>query len=331
MLPTRPAGPLRPSIPLLLLAALAALALPAAADARASLSLPILSGAAEADLRLQADALPGLAAPVALGGEGVLAHPVEVRVRGGELRLPLLGSSSEGQGAATAGATAAPGSAQPSPQAEAAAVGALAAAGALALKLEPVRRGLFLLALPLYSRLRRSELLENGVRERIYRAVEAHPGLSIIQACRAATVGWGTAVYHLQRLERDKLIVSRRDGQYRRFYVNGQVPEPRHEDPALRALQHPLALGIARFVLASPGAAQKDVCAALGISPPLASKWLGRLLAAGLLTSERSWRHVHYAPTPGLAAAIEAAQERPAQPEPALGAHAAPAEAPATA
>jgi DNA-binding transcriptional ArsR family regulator len=190
--------------------------------------------------------------------------------------------------------------------AEMAAVGALAAAGTVALKLEPVRRGLLLAALPLYSRLRRSELLENGVRERIYRAVEGQPGLSIIQVCRGATVGWGTAVYHLQRLERDRLIVSRRDGQYRRFYLNGQAlaEAAQAAGPAAKLLAHPLARSLAAQVAANPGAPQKDICAALGIAPPLASKWLGRLQQAGLVTSQREWKLVRYAPTPALAAAL---------------------------
>ncbi|MCA1814631.1 MAG: hypothetical protein LC624_11925 [Halobacteriales archaeon] len=181
-------------------------------------------------------------------------------------------------------------------------VGGLAAVGAMALKIEPVRRAMLLLALPLYSRLKRSQLLDNAVRERIYRSVEREPGLSIIQVCRAGKVGWGTAVYHLQRMERDQMIVSRRDGQYRRFFLNGHAPTG--QAPAARVLQAEVARRIAGFVAQHPGCAQRDVCAALGISPPLASKWLGRLGEAGLVTSEREWKLVHYAPTPALLAEL---------------------------
>jgi DNA-binding transcriptional ArsR family regulator len=200
--------------------------------------------------------------------------------------------------------------------AEVAAAGAVAATGMALLKFEPVRRAAFLLALPLYSRLRRHELLENGVRERIYRSVESQPGLSIIQVCRVGKVGWGTAVYHLQRLERDKLIVSRRDGQYRRFFLNGQAPDPHAAQPAQRTLAHPLAQRIAAFVVANPQVAQKDVCAALGIAPPLASKWLGRLQEAGLLTSQREWKLVRYTPTPALLATLAALPATTGQPPP---------------
>lgn len=264
------------------------------------------------DLQLALPALPvaadALARDALAGTSGVLAAPFDsdAALGGG---LPALLSGSSTQASSQAGGPVAPSTplAPGAASQQVAAAGALAAAGTLALKLEPVRRGLFLLALPLYSRLRRSQLLENGVRERIYRAVESQPGLSIIQVCRSATVGWGTAVYHLQRLERDQMIASRRDGQYRRFFLNGHAPEPGAEAPAERALRHPLALRIAQFLLANPGSAQKEVCAALGISPPLASKWLGRLLEAGLATSQREWKLVRYAPTPLLQQALAAA------------------------
>lgn len=299
------------------------------------LTLIALAGAAAAlpavpvDAAVQAEALraeaPGVAADVALPAiatplpvgvapiqtvaESVLAHPLDPQLRGETSPLALLLPRSDARAAMAAPAYegAGPG---PGQAAEMVAAGTLGALATFALKFEPLRRGLFLLAMPLYSRLRRSELLDNAVRERIHRTVQAHPGVSIIQVCRATKVGWGTAVYHLQRLERDRMIVSRRDGQYRRFFLNGHAPEAGSVDLAGRALAHPLAARVAGFVQANPGAAQKDVCVALGISPPLASKWLGRLLEAGLLTSQREWKLVRYAPT----AALEQALARAASP-----------------
>jgi DNA-binding transcriptional ArsR family regulator len=298
-----------------LLAAFAAAALSSSAHALpaqldAQVALPAAGALPGAGLGALADPLQ----PVLLS-EGLV--PVSLEVQEGALPLLALGP----QDGADARAQSAPVAPEPprallqsSEAAPMAAVAGLAAAGTLAMKLEPVRRGLFLLALPLYSRLKRNELLENGVRERIYRALEQQPGLSIIQVCRAAKVGWGTAVYHLQRLERDKLVVSRRDGQYRRFFHNGHAPEEGALAPAARALQAPIAQRIAAFVLANPGCAQKDLCLALGIQPPLASKWLGRLLEAGLLTSQREWKLVRYAPTPALQERLLAAQAGAAVP-----------------
>lgn len=309
-------APMQPSVirPLLalltLLFAVSSIAAMAQADA-----LP--TGTPQVPAQLEAQA-PGVGAAVAL--PAAPAPPMAVGVAPVQTASDLLAGSTATlplravadvpllqapRGAAAMGvAPASPeGGAYQSQAAAMAAAGALGALTTFAAHAEPVRRALFLLALPLYSRLRRSELLDNDVRQRIHQAVETHPGVSIIQVCRAAKVGWGTAVYHLQRLERDRMIVSRRDGQYRRFFLNGHAPVGA-ADPAAKALGHPLAARIAAFVAANPGAAQKDVCLALGIQPPLASKWLGRLLDAGLLTSRREWKLVRYEPTPALAAAL---------------------------
>lgn len=322
--------PLTPLIALLIAVAAASLLVQSAHAAPLSTDMGPLHLATDVDLPLGAPLGVPVALPAAPGGlalpsgiasvpaaaQGVLAQPGAAFSTSA---LPGLGLGPRASAQGTGGPAPGPAKAlEPSSQgAEMAAAGALAAAGTFALKLEPVRRGVFLLALPLYSRLRRSQLLENGVRERIYKAIEAHPGLSIIQVCRAAKVGWGTAVYHLQRLERDRLIASRRDGQYRRFFLNGQAPDPGAVSLAERTLAHPLARRIAGFVQANPEAAQKDVCLALGISPPLASKWLGRLLEAGLLTSRREWKLVRYSPAPGLHEAL-AAREAPPIGAPAL-------------
>ena len=269
-------------------------------------SLPAAPGATAPELSEAPIGLDSFAAPLPTTGD-LFANPLDTQLR--ESALPSLGLSDNDAGSTTRAESTTAGawpSAPAQQAAEVAAAGAVAATGLALLKFEPLRRALFLLGLPLYSRLKRHELLENGVRERIYRAVESQPGVSIIQVCRAGKVGWGTAVYHLQRLERDKLIVSRRDGQYRRFFLNGQAPDPSAVQPATRTLAHPLAQRIAAFVAANPQCAQRDVCAALGIAPPLASKWLGRLLEAGLVTSQREWKLVHYAPTAALLAALPA-------------------------
>lgn len=287
------------------IAALAALAAPALA---LEVEAPEAPGVPQVQAEAQVPSAPLPAAPAGLAPpsliEGVATRANDLQLRDGTAAMELLAPPSQQRAASAGPAPSGRAANEGAPAAEMVAAGTLGALATLAMKFEPARRGLFLLGLPLYSRLRRSELLENGVRERIYRAIETAPGVSIIQVCRASKAGWGTAVYHLQRLERDRMIVSRRDGQYRRFYLNGTAPIPGAPDPAAKALQHPLAARIAAFVAANPGVAQKDVCVAMGIAPPLASKWLGRLLEAGLLTSQREWKLVRYAPTSALAHAL---------------------------
>ena len=152
--------------------------------------------------------------------------------------------------------------------------------------------------LPLYSRLANGDLLKNEVRAKLHDVLTEHPGLSLQELCEASGAGWGTTVYHLQRLEQAGMITSKRQGHHRRFYVQGEVD--RRDMAALGMLRNETPAKIARYLLEDPGCNQKDVCEALGISPSLAHKHLKRLEAENLVTTEREWRSVHYTPDPKL-------------------------------
>lgn len=229
-----------------------------------------------------------------------------------DLSLPglSLGVSSEGSAAGTeeasvstmsdASAGTGAGAFLP-PHVEAALPAAAAAAAGLAgaaVAFEPVRHGLFLLLAPLYSRIRRNDVLDHEVRERIYQKIQTAPGMTIQELTTEAGVGWGTTVYHLARLEKEKLVVSRKFGSNRRYFANGTVAPQNAQ--AISILRNDVSLRIASFVRDNPGAAQKDVCENLGISPPVASKYLRRMQEASLVQSERDWRHVKYYPGENL-------------------------------
>lgn len=156
-----------------------------------------------------------------------------------------------------------------------------------------------LAGVPLFSRIQGSHLLDNEVRQRVHGAVEANPGITIKEIVGVCGIGWGTAVYHLKRLEAERLVVSERQRQFRRFYKNGGgiVNDAK---AAFGELKNPTSDRIARQVLSRPGACQKDLCEAVGISAPLASKFLGRLAQAGLVAAHREWKTVKYFPTPKL-------------------------------
>lgn len=152
--------------------------------------------------------------------------------------------------------------------------------------------------LPLYSRLARGDMLDNEVRAKLHELVSENPGLALQELCKLSGAGWGTTVYHLQRLEQAGLVTSKKQGHHRRFYTVGEVD--RRDVDALGILRNETPQAIARYLLESPGCNQKDVCEALGISPSLAHKHLKRLEAQNLVSTERQWRSVHYTPDPKL-------------------------------
>ena len=139
------------------------------------------------------------------------------------------------------------------------------------------------------------------MRSRIVQQLRAEPGLGITDLCTRLGVGWGTAVHHLTRLERAGLLVSQDSGRRRRFFAAGEPPARRN---ALCVLATDLNRRIAEHVRRHPGTSQRELCQALGISAPLAHKYLARLIAQDYVNATRQWRTVQYFPGAGLEAAM---------------------------
>jgi len=67
--------------------------------------------------------------------------------------------------------------------------------------------------------------MSDFTRGRILGGIETQPGISFNELRRNLKLPNGTAVYHLEVLERERLIKSERDGIYRRFFPWGMPVE----------------------------------------------------------------------------------------------------------
>lgn len=152
--------------------------------------------------------------------------------------------------------------------------------------------------LPLFSRIHKDKLLENTTRAAAFDFIESNPGATPQQLREAIGVAWGTAVYHLDRLERAGKLVSQSHGNRHRYYTVGAVP--RQDRAAHGVLQSVATRKVAEAVLKAPGSVQKDLCSVLGIKNPAASKQLKRLQDEGLVDVKVQQRFRAYEPTPRL-------------------------------
>ncbi|MGQ0536222.1 MAG: winged helix-turn-helix transcriptional regulator [Methanobacteriota archaeon] len=162
--------------------------------------------------------------------------------------------------------------------------------------------------LALYHRIRGSEVLECLGRRRVFEAIRDSPGIALKELVAETHFCTGTVKYHVEHLERGRLVLRRRDGRARRHFVVGATEEEQH---AIGVLRQELPRTVAEFVRGSPGVTQTGVCDALGLSPPVAHKYLERLVRASLLRKERHWRHVRYDPTERLPLPEPPADEAP--------------------
>jgi predicted transcriptional regulator len=234
--------------------------------------------------------VPALGVPASVQVDAPGLPPLDVQATGLRLGVGLEGPAGSAQAASAQGVASLARPASPVPS-----VGDVAGLGTLV----AVLLGAFL-----FSRIEDERLLENPVRQKVLETIRDGPGVCIGEVRDRAGVAWGTAVYHLHRLERSGAVVSvRQKGARRYFAANTAVSRHR---AGIAALAHPTAQRIAQLVHERPGIDQAGLCRALGLLNPAASKHLGRFQALGLVTAQRAGRSRLYQGTEALDQALTA-------------------------
>lgn len=158
------------------------------------------------------------------------------------------------------------------------------------------------LGFALYSRLSRHELLENEHRQNVMDLVRSAPGITLTDVAHRSGLGWGTTVYHLERLQKAGMVASERSGTRRCYFATGSVP--REARAGVGTLHDDTARSVATLVLERPGATQSELADALGLSASATSKQVTKLESHGLVRREREWKSVRVHPQPQLAALL---------------------------
>jgi predicted transcriptional regulator len=184
----------------------------------------------------------------------------------------------------------------------------LAAALAYAFR-DFLANGFARISFPLYTKLQRSNILENRLRDAIYHAIKSSPGVTF-QRLRETVrrdesdlpPGEGTLEHHLSHLQKFGLVSQKKMGRHRRYFVQGDA------DAKARALaiflEEPLTRAIAEGIARRPGIAQKDLAAS--IQPKFMVSVMGvryhlvRLEREGLVQSIMRGRKRVYQPLPKL-------------------------------
>ena len=102
----------------------------------------------------------------------------------------------------------------------------------------------------------------------------------------------GVLQFHLRRLEKDQLIVSRRRGLYKRFYK--KLDFEAEEQEILGVLFQETERDLLLYLLKTPDATQKELSEFAHISASSTSWHMKRLVQAGLVKSRRQGSFVYY-------------------------------------
>ena len=178
------------------------------------------------------------------------------------------------------------------PQKEAVSAGLGALVALAFLSTEFGRYGAFkAIVFPLYSRLKKEEVLDHFVRGQIYGYIVSHPGQHYNSMRQDLKVTNGTLSHHLRTLEMMGFIKSYREGVYKRFYPI-EVSIPQERGVKLSDLQ----MQILEMVRGGSGPTQADIAARLDVTQQTVSYNIRSLSREGAIRMEKDGRNTRYYP-----------------------------------
>jgi predicted transcriptional regulator len=142
--------------------------------------------------------------------------------------------------------------------------------------------------LPLYTKLRKEEVLDHYVRGKIHGYVLANPGDHYSSIRKALDLTNSSLTYHLRVLEKEELIKSQRDGMYKRFYPIG-AKFPDNGGPFTLVQQR-----IIGAITETPGICQKDIASTLGVSSSTVNYHIEKLIQQGIVEARRKGMRMTY-------------------------------------
>jgi DNA-binding transcriptional ArsR family regulator len=139
-----------------------------------------------------------------------------------------------------------------------------------------------LVLVPMYSKLKKEDVLDHFVRGQIYGLIRVSPGAHYNLIKQRLDLTNGVLSYHLSTLEREGYILSEMDGIYKRFYPNHVKFE----------VDYPIFLSklqerIVDFIKSKPGITQKEVAKELDLSTSTVNDNIQVLKQANILDLRR--------------------------------------------
>jgi DNA-binding MarR family transcriptional regulator len=144
----------------------------------------------------------------------------------------------------------------------------------------------FSLLIPLYTRLNKSEVLDNFTRGRIYEHIRKNPGEHFSALKKILDINNGSLSYHLSVLEKEDYIQSRTDGFCKRFYPVG-MKISKDQPTNIQEL-------ILQMISDYPAITQKRLANEIGVDVSTVNYHINMMTGAGIIASEKKGKTKHY-------------------------------------
>jgi DNA-binding MarR family transcriptional regulator len=142
---------------------------------------------------------------------------------------------------------------------------------------------ILLLSMFIYTKIRRSRLLEHQRREQIFNYVKENPGQHFRGIQKALGFEVGVLGHHINKLEREEFIKSRQDGQYRRFY-------PMDAKIDVKLILSQVQENILNWIKKHPGISGHTIATQLGVDNKVVTYHVNVLQNAGFIYTEKQGR-----------------------------------------
>ncbi|MEN6442357.1 MAG: winged helix-turn-helix transcriptional regulator [Methanoregula sp.] len=144
-----------------------------------------------------------------------------------------------------------------------------------------------------YRKIEKSAILYNENRRVIFEAIRSNPGIYFNELSRVTGINRGTLKYHLVVLKiKGKITKLGTTGSIRYFENSGCYSDL--EKTLFRHLQETTSRKFLEIVSLKPHIYQKEIAEKIGISEPSVFWHMVTLEREGIVTTQRSGRHVRY-------------------------------------
>ncbi len=137
----------------------------------------------------------------------------------------------------------------------------------------------------------KKELLKNEIRRKIFRFLEANPGLHLRELQRRLEVPLTTLDYHLEYMARRKVIYKEKDGRFNRFYTKIFDDEDKELISVLRQRR---PREIVLIILGKDGVKFQELKDILGLPSSTLSYYLKRLMDNEIITRDQIGSETEY-------------------------------------
>ena len=149
-----------------------------------------------------------------------------------------------------------------------------------------------ILTIPLYSKLEKNEILDQPNRQNIYSHLANNPGINLTTIHKELMIGIGTLVHHLNILEREQLIISKKKMGMKMFFPTNSKWQS--NDEYGESHLSPIQNDILEYLRKHGNTSQKEFKEKLNLKPRTLEYSLRRLREWGLVNRKGKGKKVTY-------------------------------------